>query len=193
MRVINSQLVFTFSHLEREYREISRHFLIFLQKPDVIFFGVFTEEDYWKRVSISCVDIISSHKYDQNRGSIELSWLKMPWGKNKENVSPEEINVKIYLWRKLTEIGNYDRFINHSGQQNLFRYNFNENISITEKWKKMFFSLGLVPSYCKLRLLKACALRNISFLENFWSIFVYWKLKLDSRSLFLVPLLPLPP
>ena len=57
----------------------------------------------------------------------------MPWGKNKENVSPEEINVKIYLWRKLTEIGNYDRFINHSGQKNSFRYNFNENISITDK------------------------------------------------------------
>ena len=65
---------------------------------------------------------------------------KMPWGKNKENVSPEEINVKIYLWRKLTEIGNYDRFINHSGQQNSFRYNFNENISITDENEKMFFS-----------------------------------------------------
>ena len=67
---------------------------------------------------------------------------KMPWGKNKENVSPEEINVKIYLWRKLTEIGNYDRFINHSGQQNLFRYNFNENISITAENEKNGFLSG---------------------------------------------------
>ena len=68
----------------------------------------------------------------------------MPWGKNKENVSPEEINVKIYLWRKLTEIGNYDRFINHSGQQNLFRYNFNNSITDKNEEKKCF-SLGLMP------------------------------------------------
>ena len=36
---------------------------------------------------------------------------------------------------------------------------------------KKCFSLGSMPSHCKLRFLKACALRNISFFDNFWSIF----------------------